>query len=92
MGLTNRLHWPLKALIYLYPLVHLGTNSKSSSKKTPKFRLIPADTKTHMYVEKIHSITDLYLNSFLYFFSIKITIKEEIAKNGGHLRPGNTLV
>ena len=25
------------------------------------------------------------------YFSIKVTIKEQLAKNGGHLRPGNTV-
>ena len=71
----------------------MGTNSKRSSKNTPKFHLIPAYTKTYMYVEKINSITRC-ISKFisLIYFSIKITIKEQLAKNGGHLSPGNTIV
>ena len=44
-------------------------------------------------MEKINSITRS-ISKFisLIYFSIKITIKEYLAKNGGHLSPGNTIV
>ena len=57
----------------------LGTNSKRSSKNTPKFHLIPAywEKKTQIYVEKINSTTrSISKFIFLIYFSIKITIKE----------------
>ena len=71
----------------------MGTNSKKSSNNTSKSHLIPAYTKTHIYMEKISSITR-YISKFISLinFSIKITIKEKLAKNGGHLSPGNTLI
>ena len=70
----------------------MGTNSKTSGKNTPKFHLIPAYTKTHIYVEKINLITRS-ISKFisLIYFSIKITIKEYLAKNRGHLSSGNTI-
>ena len=54
----------------------LGTNSKRSSKNTPKFHLIPAywEKKPQIYVEKL--IQSLKNNQ----------------KKGGHLSPGNTVV
>ena len=71
----------------------MGTNSKRSGKNTPKFQLIPAYTKTHIYVEKINSITRSISKSIsLIYFSIKITIKEWLAKNGGHLSSENTIM
>ena len=43
--------------------------------------------------KKLIQLRGLYLNSFLKFiFSIKITIEELLAKNGGHLSSGNTIV
>ena len=43
-------------------------------------------------MEKINSITRC-ISKFisLIYFSIKITINEYLAKNGGHLSPGNIL-
>ena len=43
-------------------------------------------------MEKINSITRS-ISKFisLIYFSIKITIKEQLAKNGGHLSSGNTI-
>ena len=57
--------------------VNFGANSKRSSRNTPKFHLFPAYTKTHVYVEKINSITRS-ISKFisLIYFSIKMTIKE----------------
>ena len=80
-------------MFYLYRKVHLGTYLKRSGKSTPKFHLIPAYTKTHIYVKKINSITrsiSKYIS--LIYFSIKLTIKELLAKNGGHQSSGNTLM
>ena len=69
------------------------SNSKRSGKNTPEFHLIPDYTITHIYVEKINSITRS-ISKFisLIYFSIKITIKEKLAKNRGHLCSGNTIV
>ena len=70
-----------------------GLIQRGAAKHTPKFHLIPAYTKNSHLCGKNNSITRS-ISKFiaLIYFSIKITIKEKLAKNGGHLSPGNTIV